>query len=83
MSSLASWMEPDSRRSSDGILLQLKSGMKFGSRRSPDGAYQQLELVTEPSSRRSPGRVLLAVEVGNESGRSLPAVEIRCEVRLP
>ena len=86
---LKSVTEPGFRRSPGEVFLQLKSSAKSDSRRSPDGAYPQLKSVTEPGSRRSPGRVLLAVEVGDgawlpwEFGWSIPAVDVRCEVRLP
>ena len=76
-----SWVEPGSRRSPGGVLLQLKSGAKFGSRRSPNRAYRQLKLATEPGSRRSPGGVLLGVVDG--ARRVNPAENFDCGYFIP
>ena len=60
--------KPDSRRSSDGVFLQLKSEVKFSSRRSPDRVFLQPELGMRSGSRRSPDRVFLQPKLGMRSG---------------
>ena len=52
-------VEPGSRRSPGGAVLQLISEAEPGSRRSPGGAVLQLMSEAEPSSRRRPGGAVL------------------------
>ena len=61
-------LESGSRRSPDGVFLQLKSGTRSGSHRSPDGVFPQLELETRSGSRRSLGEVYLQSKSGAKSG---------------
>ena len=54
----------------------MKSKVKFGSRRSPDKAYQQCEVFLAVEVR-------CKVRLPQESGQSLPVVEVGDGARLP